>query len=173
MREGDPFAEDKKASVIGTTRANDSKPKGDRRVFAHFPTYPNCEVCRMAQTSRFKCKNKPLNRADEIPLLSTFGKFGTTDHNILNLDDESRNDDGNVLIVPDGYLCWSQCYPTKSKDAQETTSCLRRFLLPSQKPGRIFTNNSQEFISVCQDVRWTHDTTHRSETNGIAERVVR
>ena len=63
----------------------------------------------------------------------------------------------------------------KTKDAQDTASCLRNFLPPFQKPGRIFTDNSQEFTKVCQDLQWTPDTNtpQRSETNGVAERAVR
>ena len=38
--EGDPHAKDKKASVIETRRAHDSRPRGDHIVFTHFPTYP-------------------------------------------------------------------------------------------------------------------------------------
>ena len=40
----------------------------------------------------------------------------------------------------------------KSEDAQETASCLRRFLPPFQKPGRIFTDSSKEFSEACQDL---------------------
>ena len=51
----------------------------------------------------------------------------------------------------------------KNIDAADSASCLRRFLPPFQKPGRV------------QDVQWTHDTNtpRRSENNGIAERAVR
>ena len=79
-------------------------------------------------------------------------------------------DHRNTLFVKDGYLYWLQSYPTESMDAQDTF-CLRRFLPPFQKPGRIFTDNSMEFVKACQDLQWT--TPHRSETNGIAERAVR
>ena len=46
---------------------------------------------------------------------------------------------------------------------------------PFQKPGRVYTDNSREFIKACQDLPWTHvtNTHHRLGTNGIAERVVR
>ena len=30
------------------------------------------------------------------------------DRKILNLDDESRNDHPNAIIVQDGYTCWLQ-----------------------------------------------------------------
>ena len=61
----------------------------------------------------------------------------------------------------------------KLKDAPETVCCLRSFLLPSQKPGRIFPDISTESFKACQDLQ-THgtNTPRRSETNGIAEREV-
>ena len=49
-----------------------------------------------------------------------------------------------------------------------------KFLGPKRKPKVIYTDNSLEFGKVCEDLFWNHCTsTHRSETNGIAERAVR
>ena len=44
-----------------------------------------------------------------------------------------------------------------------------------EKPTVIFSDNSWEFGKSCEDLSWNHrtSTTHRSETNGIAERAVR
>ena len=103
----------------------------DHNVFAHFPKDPNCDVCGMTQTTRARCKHRPLRRAVGIQPPTTLGELLTTDPQILNLDDESRNDHSNALIVQDGYSHWLQSYPMTSKDAQETASCLRRFLPPS------------------------------------------
>ena len=43
------------------------------------------------------------------------------------------------------------------------------------KPGKIFTDNSEEFIRACQDHQWTHDmkSPPRSEPDDIAARAVR
>ena len=62
----------------------------------------------------------------------------------------------------------------KRKDAQETASCLRRFLLSFQKPGRFHTHNSKGFTKACQDLQWTHvkNALHRSDANKITERAV-
>ena len=45
----------------------------------------------------------------------------------------------------------------------------------NRKPKVIYTENALEFGNVCEDLSWNHckSTPHRSETNGIAERVVR
>ena len=52
----------------------------------------------------------------------------------------------------------------KTKDTPDTVSCLQRFLPPSQKPERIYTDNAKEINKACQDL---------PETNGVAERAVR
>ena len=63
----------------------------------------------------------------------------------------------------------------KTKTSQETQRSLQKFLEPDRKPQVIYTDNSLEFGKSCQDLSWNHctSTTHRSETNGIAERAVR
>ena len=50
-----------------------------------------------------------------------------------------------------------------------------KFLEPTRKPKVIYTDNSLEFGKACEDLSWDHcaSTPHRSETHGIAERVVR
>ena len=50
---------------------------------------------------------------------------------------------------------------------------LQKFLEPYRKPKVIYTDNSLEFGKACEDLSWNHctSTPHRSETNGIAERV--
>ena len=88
--EGDLYAEDKMASVIVTKSANTSKPKGDHHVFTHFPKDPNCEVSRLTKTTRARCNNTPLKRADEIAL----GNFVTAD--------QSRNDHALVVQAREG-----------------------------------------------------------------------
>ena len=51
----------------------------------------------------------------------------------------------------------------------------QKFLEPERKPKVIYTDNSSEFVKACEDLSWNQctSTTHRSETNGIAERAVR
>ena len=49
------------------------------------------------------------------------------------------------------------------------------FLEPTKKPKVAHTNSSPEFGKSCGDLSWNHSTStpHRSETDGIAETVVR
>ena len=50
-----------------------------------------------------------------------------------------------------------------------------KFLEPTRKPKVMYTDNSTEFGRSCEELTWNHSTStsHRSETNGIAERAVR
>ena len=50
-----------------------------------------------------------------------------------------------------------------------------KFLEPTRKPKVIYTDNSLEFGTSCEELSWNHctSTPPRSETNGIAERPVR
>ena len=52
---------------------------------------------------------------------------------------------------------------------------LQKFLEPERNPKVMNTDNSLEFGRACEDLSWNHctSTRHRSETDGIAERVVR
>ena len=52
---------------------------------------------------------------------------------------------------------------------------LKKLLEPDTKPKVFYTDNSLESGRACEDLSWNHctSTSHRSETNGIAERAVR
>ena len=69
------------------TKRDDSKPENDHKVFTLFPTCPNCEVCRMTNTTRARCKSRSLKRADGIPPPARLGELIPADHKILNVDD--------------------------------------------------------------------------------------
>ena len=51
---------------------------------------PDCEECRMIQTTIARCKHRPLRRADGIPPSCTLGELITAGHKILKLDDASN-----------------------------------------------------------------------------------
>ena len=60
------------------------------------------------------------------------------------------------------------------KTSQETQRSSQQFLEPNTKPKVINTDSSLEFGKACEDLSWNHSTsTHRSETNGIADRAMR
>ena len=70
---------------------------------------------------------------------------------------------------------WIQSFPCKTKSSHETEKSLLKFMEPSQARKNENTDNSMEFGRACEALSWNHSTStpHRSETNGIAERVVR
>ena len=109
-------------------------------------------------------------RTGEVQLRAEkFGDLITADHKVLNEDCESRDNHRYAVVQ------WIQSYPCKIKTSQEREKSLRKFLEPSQKPKVICADNSLEFGKSCEDQSWNHraSTPHPSETNGIAERVVR
>ena len=57
----------------------------------------------MTDITRARCKQRPLKRADGIPLPTTVGELVTADHRTLTLDDESINDRQNALLVQHGH----------------------------------------------------------------------
>ena len=113
--------------------------------------------------------------AEPYFVLKIFGDLITADHKLLSDNYESRNNHRYTVVVQDLATQWIQAYPCKNKTSQETQRSLQKFLEPERKPKVIYTDNSLEFGKACEDLSWNHctSTTHRSETNGIAEKAVR
>ena len=99
----------------------------------------------------------------------------TADHNVLDVEGESRNNHRYAVVVQGLATQWIQSYPCKTKTSQEMEKSVRKFLEPSQRPKVICTDTSLEFGKSCEELSWNHRTLtpHRSETNGFAERAVR
>ena len=79
-----------------------------------------------------------------------------------------------AVVVQDLATQWLQSYSKKqnfSRNAKEPNEVLE----PTRKPKVIYTDNSLEFGTSCEEFSWNHctSTPRRSETNGIAERAVR
>ena len=62
---------------------------------------------------------------------TSLGDLITSDHKILNLDDESRNDHWNAFIVQDGYPHWMPNHCTKTK------RCGRNIIILADSPATI------------------------------------
>ena len=84
---------------------------------------------------------------------------------------ESRQIDRYAFVVLDLATHWTQSYPCKIKTSQETQKNIMKCLEPTKKPKVIYIDNSLEFGKSCEELSWGHctSTTHRSETNRIAE----
>ena len=96
---GDTVARKEPPSVVthvGKTNRNMDKATVCSRI---------SQQTRIARRRAPDAKNRSLRRADGISPPTIFGELLTADHKILNLDDGSRNDHWNALIVQDVYSC--------------------------------------------------------------------
>ena len=78
--------------------------------------------------ARAIAKNRPLKRADGTSPPISFRERFTEHYTILNLDDESRNDQRNALIVQDGCSCWLPSYPAKKQRRARSSILLEEIL---------------------------------------------
>ena len=111
-----------------------------------------------------------MDLSDEF-LLSTI----TADHKSLSEESESRNIHRYTVVAQDLVTQWLQSYTCKTKTSQETHESPMKFLEPTWKPKVMYTDNSLEFGKSFEESSWNHcsSTRHRSQTNGLAEKVVR
>ena len=102
----------------------------------------------------------------------SFGDVITAEHKILNEGRESWNNHRYAVVVQVLVTQWNPC---QTKTSQETEKNLRKFLVSSQKPKVIHTNDSVEFGKPCEESSWNHRTATPSQVQrqGIAERPVR
>ena len=137
-------------------------------------TSQKTEIARSVR--RTKITRAPCRRriGGAVPRAENFGDLITADHKILSEGCESRDNHRYAVVMQDLATQWIQSYPCIIKTSQEIERILQKFLEPNRKPKVIYTDNSMEFGKVCEDLSWNHCTsTHRSETNGIAERAMR
>ena len=121
-------------------------------------------TCKRTNITSAICRKRIGN---QVLRAEKFGDLITADHKVLSEGGESRNNHRYAVVVQDLATHWIQSYPCKTK--------CRKFFEPSQEPMVIFTVNFAEFGKACEEWSWNHKTSthHGSETNGIAERVVR
>ena len=98
------------------------------------------------------------------------------DHAILNEDNKSAEDEALcACIIQDGATDWLQASPCKTKGADDTLRCSRKFLGPDIKAKHVYTDNSKEFAKALDRMLVCHDTCtpYTPASNGKAERAVR
>ena len=157
------------SSEPASTRSEDL---GKHSVKTHFPKDRNCEICKRTKITTAPCRRRI---GGAVLRAEIFGDLITADHKVLSESCESRNNHRYAIVVQDLATQRIQSYPCKTQTSQETQRSLQKFLEPDWKPKVIYTDNSLEFGKACEDLSWIHctSTPHRSETNGIAERVRR
>ena len=141
-------------------------------VFTHFPKDPNCEICLKTKKTKASCRRRA---GTVVSKAEYFGDLIIADHKVLSEDSDSRNNHRYAIMVQDLATQWIQSYPCKTKTSQETQKILQKFWEPDRKPKVIYTDNSLEFGTYCEESPWNHctPTPHRSETHGIDARAVR
>ena len=120
--------EDKPPSVVtdagGDTLAKETKSKkgitgsqsrGNHIVFTHYLQDPNCDVCKKTKTSRARCNIKHEKNVDGIALSTKCGDLITEEHNILNVENETKCGHRNALIVQNVFTTLIQSYPTQNE----------------------------------------------------------
>ena len=154
-------------------RAKVEPGSGKHSVYTHFPKDPNCDICLKTNMTRGSCRRRA---GTVVPRAENFGDLMiSADNKVLSEESESRNNHRYAVVVQDLATRWIKSYPCKTKTSQETHKSLMKFLEPTRTPKVIHTDNSLEFGKSCEEISWNHCTSppHRSETNGIAERVAR
>ena len=143
-----------------------------KHIFSLFPKDQNCDIRKKTKITRAPCRKRT---GTAIPRAENFVDLTTADHEVLSEGCESRNNHRYAVVVQDLATQWIQLYECRTKTSQETEKSLQKFLEPSEKPKVINTDKSLDFGEACEDLSWNHFTSipHRSETDGIAERMVR
>ena len=153
-------------------RAKVEPGPGKHSVYTHFPKDPDCDVCLKKKITKASCRRRA---GTVVPRAEHFGDLITADHKVLSEESESRNNHRHVVVIQDLATQWIQSYPSISKSSKETLRNLMKFPEPTRKPEFIDTDNSLKFGKSCEKSSWNHctSTSHRSETNGTAERPIR
>ena len=111
-----------------------------------FRRTPICDVRKRAKIRSDPCRRNPESREDRIPQATHFEDTITTDHKVLNEENESRLFHRYAVVVQDSATQLIQGYPLRNKTAQDAMNSLQRFLPPESKPGGI---HIAHFIAVC------------------------
>ena len=122
------------------------------------PEDRNCEICQRTKFSRAPCRRRI---GGAVPRAENFGDLITADHKVLNNNCESQ--DGSSRISTDKKLL--RKHKGACKSSWSRIGHLKSF----------YIDNSLGFTKDCEDLSCNHctSTSHRSETNEIAERAVR
>ena len=138
------------------------------------PKDRNCEVCLRYKLTMAPCRRRT---GEALPRAEKFGDWKTADHKVLNEEGEPRNNHRYAVVVQDLPTQWNQSYPCKPKYKDFTRDGKEFYESSSScRKNKLFVlTNHWKIRKSCEDLSWNHrtSTSHRSETNGIAERAVR
>ena len=118
-----------KRGIIG------SQPRGNHNVFIHCPKDPDCEICWKTNTTQARCRINPKTRGDGIAPSTKCRDMITA----TRQDADTKK----AVIVQDDFTNWIQSYPMKTEETPYAMLSSQRFHPLSQKPERIYTDNSR------------------------------
>ena len=102
--------------------------------FSHFLKDRNCEVCSQTKMTRAHCRRRT---GEAVLRAEKYGDSITSDHEVLNEGDDSRNNHRSSFVVQDFATQWIHSYPCKTKTSQETAEeSLQKFLEPVRRTDR-------------------------------------
>ena len=127
---------------------------GKHSVQINFHKNRNCEICKRTKITSAPCRGR-IDRV--VPRAQKFGDLIAADHKIVSEGFEFRNKHRYAVVVQDLATQWIQSYPCKTKTSQETQRSLQKFLEPNRKPKVIYTDNSLEFGTACEDLSFSGD----------------
>ena len=135
-------------------------------IFTHFPKDRDCDVCLWTKITRAPYK-KLIGKA--VLKAEKFGDLITADHKVLNEGSESRHNHRYTIVVQNRTTRWIQSYPCTTKSSHETEKSWSKVLEQSHRQLDGVWDGMWGFIMESPHF----NTSHRSETTGIAERAVR
>ena len=150
-----------------------SEDLGKQSVYTHSPKDRNCEICQRTKITRAPCRRRT---GGAVPRAEIVGSLITGDHKVLSESCESRNNHRYAIVVQDLATQWIQSYPCKTKKLlrkhKETCKSFWSTIGNLKSFTLTILWNLAKLVKI---VSWNHctSTSHRSETNGIAERAVR
>ena len=86
-------------------------------IYIHFPRDRNCEVCLRTKMPWAPCRRRT---GEAVPRAEKLGDLVTADRNVLNEEDESRNNHRYAVVVQHLATEWTRACPCTAKTSQET-----------------------------------------------------
>ena len=113
---------------------------------------------------------------EERKQATEFADLVTGDH-IATVAKVDKIIDGKIdgLVLYDAATGYLDCYPTHTKNTEETIQSLQHFLGPKGKFGQFYNDAAAELFAAAKAMGLNRDsgTPGRSESNGLAENKVR
>ena len=105
-----------------------------------------------------------------------FADLVTGDH-IVSVEALDKSVDGkrDGLVIYDVATGYLDCYPTNTKNTEETIQALQHFLGPEGKFGQFYSDAARELYAAAKamGLNRDHSTQGRPQSNGVAENKVR